>query len=394
MVRTVSPHVLIMPPGHVRTSLSPSGGVFQFDLGFALQERGFKVGMVSVSKSPVSAWLKNYKYPPREDVSGIPLYRRYPRTILPASLDGSMLIGKHLTRHVSEIFEKYFAEHGKPDLIHAHNIKYAAFLSEKLSKYFRVPYVYTEHSSEILSKSVSTAMGALLRRVVENSSGTSAVSSALRTAMCEISGLRNESIEVIPNMLPIDFETLGSRDECRNREYRFLNVAEALPVKRQAFLIKAFAKYFKDVAATLTIVGDGPELKSLVNLSASLGVSSQVTFLGRLRRSEIRNVLLRSDCFVLSSRHETFAVAAIEALSQGVPVVSTRCGGPNEFINEKNGVFANSDTVDGLGEAMIAARNRRDLFDSEIISRQCIETYAANVVIDSYSRFYTRAIAS
>lgn len=392
MGTTASPHILIMPPGHVRTSLSPTGGVFQFDLGTALVRRGYKVGMLSVTKCPISSWFHPYRYPSIERVDDITIVRRYPRMLLPASMDRSFFIGKRLKPSALNSFARYCAEFGRPDVIHAHNIKYSAYLAAMLSKSYELPYVYTEHSSEVLSKALPSTVGEILRSVIASSSATSAVSRALRRSMCEISLSSETGIEVVPNILPSEFELPPIRDRSERREFRFVNVADALPVKRQSLLLCAFERSFKSVNATLTIVGAGPELAGLKRLAGKLGISGKVRFLGRLTRREIRDVFAQSDCFVLTSRHETFAVAVIEALSQGLPVVSTRCGGPEELIDDSNGVFAESDTIDGIAEAMEAVRSRIHSFDSGGIREKCIQLYSSRVVIDSYIRLYERAI--
>jgi len=46
----------------------------------------------------------------------------------------------------------------------------------------------------------------------------------------------------------------------------------------------------------------------------------------------VRTLLHQSDCFVLSSKVETFGVVLIEAMSCGLPVLSTKCGGPESIV--------------------------------------------------------------
>jgi glycosyltransferase involved in cell wall biosynthesis len=307
-------------------------------------------------------------------------------------LDRSFLIGRRLFADAIEAFGEYCAANGRPDVIHAHNLKYAGFLAAAFRDRYKLPYVYTEHSSEMLSKASSIAIPDVLRKVISNSAGTTVVSTALLDSISALSGIDKSAFNVIPNFLPREFESCELTDGRKDEIFSFVNVAEALPIKRQGLLIEAFALYFKGTQTLLKIIGDGPELPRLRKLASRLDVSGQVVFHGRLTRPEIRKVLRRSHCFVLTSQHETFAVAAIEALSQGLPVVSTRCGGPESFIDVSNGLFAASDTSDGVGAAMASLRKTFDLYDSAEISMRCLRSYSSTAVVDSYVRLYTRAL--
>jgi glycosyltransferase involved in cell wall biosynthesis len=68
---------------------------------------------------------------------------------------------------------------------------------------------------------------------------------------------------------------------------------------------------------------------------------------------EIISHLRESNTFVLSSHVETFSVVCIEALSIGVPVIATACGGPEEFIQRTDGLLVKPGSVDELSSAML-----------------------------------------
>lgn len=82
---------------------------------------------------------------------------------------------------------------------------------------------------------------------------------------------------------------------------------------------------------TLTLMGDnaGPDVAAAVQ---ALGIESAVTFASELSREKMAAVMQTLDVFVLPSHQEGLCISALEAMACGVPVVSTRCGGPEEFV--------------------------------------------------------------
>ena len=104
-----------------------------------------------------------------------------------------------------------------------------------------------------------------------------------------------------------------------------------------AELLHAFAALHGE--PRLIIFGDGPESGALRALCAELGLYSRVSFRGHCPREELAEAYAAADCFVLASRSETFGVAYIEAMAAGLPVIATRCGGPEDFVTEENGIL-------------------------------------------------------
>lgn len=84
----------------------------------------------------------------------------------------------------------------------------------------------------------------------------------------------------------------------------------------------------------LRIVGGGPQLSELLQLSADLGIMDRCDFVGRVNHDEVPGELSKMDVFVALSNSESFGVAVIEASLSGVPVVVSRVGGLPEVVVE------------------------------------------------------------
>ncbi|MHB1187331.1 glycosyltransferase family 4 protein [Thiobacillus sp.] len=107
------------------------------------------------------------------------------------------------------------------------------------------------------------------------------------------------------------------------------------------------------------IIGSGaPYLtKQLQEQVNEMGLTDQVALAGRWPGS-IDTVFSAIDVLVISSEQESFGLTAIESLAVETPVVSTRCGGPEEIIEDgKNGYLVNVKDAPALGNAILALLN-------------------------------------
>jgi D-inositol-3-phosphate glycosyltransferase len=96
--------------------------------------------------------------------------------------------------------------------------------------------------------------------------------------------------------------------------------------------------------AVLHIVGgdpDGdPELDRLCALAGDLGVGVRVRFPGAVAQRDLPNYYRAADALVVTSRYESFGLAAVEALASGLPVVAAQVGGlPSIITHGENGLL-------------------------------------------------------
>jgi len=145
-------------------------------------------------------------------------------------------------------------------------------------------------------------------------------------------------------------------------------------------LLKAFARV-KDRHSgwTLTILGEGRKRGELESLINQLGIGDRALLPGRV--DDVYEQLLQADLFVMPSRYEGFPNALCEAMSCGLPAISTDCpSGPRFIINDRvDGLLVPNEDVTALADAMDrlmgseTERNRLAARAPEIASRFGLE---------------------
>ena len=82
----------------------------------------------------------------------------------------------------------------------------------------------------------------------------------------------------------------------------------------------------------LTVVGDGPDRHQLEQMTAELGLSENVNYVGYKSQAEVREHFQQTDIFVMSSFAEGIPVVLMEAMAAGVPVIATQIAGVSELV--------------------------------------------------------------
>lgn len=121
----------------------------------------------------------------------------------------------------------------------------------------------------------------------------------------------------------------------KNRVLNLVTVGGLNWVKGHEYLLMA-AKKLKDqnIQFRLEIIGEGRERQRVLYTIDDLGIKDQVVLAGKLKTEEIKSRLQSSDIFVCSSVSEGISNAALEAMSCGLPLVTTDCGGMREAVTD------------------------------------------------------------
>lgn len=145
------------------------------------------------------------------------------------------------------------------------------------------------------------------------------------------------------------------RREKVHKPLRVLFVGRLSKVKCVDNILKAIQLYEKDIR--FTIVGDGEERNFLLNLVKELELEGKVIFTGSVTPNNVRNYILKNDILIMNSILEGKPMTIIEAISYGMPVITTPVGGIGEMLKEGNSAFFTTGSVESIVEALDVVTN-------------------------------------
>lgn len=360
---------------------NPMNGNFEFDQAVALKSLGHEVILLCVDRrrNAINRKLGISK----ETVDGILVYKIF---LMPLPIRFCLLFTTFIASVLGLfLFRKIVKDIGLPDIIHSHYL-YNHPIAIKIKKKYSIPVVLTEHWSVLNFSKIPSSVRKLAYRTYPFASLVISVSESLRKSIYRITAV--DSV-VINNMVDIDFfaskKSLAGKS---NRHFIFITVGSLAPVKNYELLIESFALSSFSENVHLYIVGYGREFDKLKMLISSRHLDGQIFLLGKKNRCEIRDLLHNADAFVLSSKSETFGVVLIEAMACGLPVISTKCGGPEEFVNPDVGYLVDNNDVRLLSEAMKRMYKESKYFEADDIYDYCKNKFSNKVIVEQLNALY------
>jgi glycosyltransferase involved in cell wall biosynthesis len=144
----------------------------------------------------------------------------------------------------------------------------------------------------------------------------------------------------------------------------------------------------------LDIVGDGELRKGCECAVSRLGIAEKITFHGLKTKQEVAEFMRKADIFVLPSILETFSVVTIEALAVGLPVIATRCGGPEEIITRDVGLLVPAKDVAALCEGIDYMLSNLKHFSAEHISNYSVSLFSLERIGEQFHAIYLQQLAN
>ena len=379
-------HILVIPSWY-----PPKGGHFFREHAMALAEAGLKVDVLAglhtslrslrpcnladvrktevLSRDGITEFLKKYWIIP---FSNKPNFHGWVNMML-------------------RFYKRYEQQHGKPDLIIAHSSIWAGLVAAFIREKFGVPYVITEHRSRFVYNTREARemfepwFFPYLKTAFEGAAAVVTVSESLQGFIKEIAPQAEDKLFSIPNMVDTEFFCPAKKEKAE-KPFRFFSLANLIRLKGMDTLIEAFslASQSFPVPCELVIGGDGPERARLEEMAAGRKLQKQITFTGKLQRQQVRDEMQQAHAFVLASHFEAFGVVFIEAMACGLPVIASRSGGPENIVNEDNGLLVATQKPEPLAEALIQMVKHYNNFHPKTIREETVSDYGKKAVAKKY----------
>ncbi len=286
---------------------------------------------------------------------------RVPSRYLPFDPEDRLMNYRWVMRHLEKLRGENY------DIIHIQTPFVAHYLGTKLSGLLNIPCVETYHTffEEYLYHYVPLVPKRLMKLIAKrfsrhqgNSLHGMIVPSHPMLSILKSYGVTTHAEVIATGIEPESF-VQGDRVAFRNNH----SISQTRPVllfvgrvayeKNIGFLLKVLMQVRKEVPDILFVIaGEGPARASLESEVKLIGLSENVQFIGYLdRHTELNSCYRSADIFVFSSRTETQGLVLLEALAQGVPVVSTAELGTRDVLSEGLGVWiAQEDVSDFSGK--------------------------------------------
>ena len=205
--------------------------------------------------------------------------------------------------------------------------------------------------------------------------------------------INSNKVEIIPNPIFNTKRTIAFDVNSKT----IVSYGRLHSQKRFDLLIKAFQIVsFNHPDYTLEIYGEGFEYNNLVHLIRNHDLNKKVFLRGL--SLDISESIDHSYAFVMTSDYEGMPNALLEALSLGLPCISTNCesGGPKELLkNGERGILVDVGNVEGIAKAISCFIEKPEV--AQYYSGKALEVneeYAASKIKDAWSIIITETINS
>jgi glycosyltransferase involved in cell wall biosynthesis len=272
-------------------------------------------------------------------------------------------------------------------IFHAHITYPGAFIAQQLSLRQNIPYLITEHMGPFPFDNLKNDQLSKVIRPMKDASEVVSVSSFLAKQVQELVGIKTH---VIPNVVcNISFKLPSNK--IYSSGFKFIVVSRITYAKGIEVLIVAIEKLLKirrDFC--VDIYGEGEMKDYFMKLTLSKKLVKQINWLDSIYPDLVQHTISNYNCLISPSLYESFGVTLIEAISVGIPIIATDCGGPKDIVNDINGLLTPNNNPIELAFAMNTLINTYHQYSKDIIIEDCNNRFSDKIIAQKYNLIYNR----
>ena len=283
----------------------------------------------------------------------------------------------------------------KPDIIHAHRYKENILASLIAVFCGRPKLVATQHGrtepgkislNKIIIRNFNHA---ILRWIFTE---VVAVSKDTADYLMQTCGLKRGKLSIVSNGINCPLASRASNDNEGGRPFTIGSAGRLFPVKRFDSLIEIARQVCRVKSqARFVIAGDGPEKKKLESLITQYGLNGQVQLMGHVE--DMQTFYNGLDLYINTSMHEGTPMSILEAMVNGIPVITFGVAGLKEIITDSADGFAISKDDNSLfASRIIELIDHSKLLAAlgESARRKIIDQFSTKTMVKNYMALYFR----
>jgi N-acetyl-alpha-D-glucosaminyl L-malate synthase BshA len=277
------------------------------------------------------------------------------------------------------------------DILHLHYGLPFVFLAEKIMQRLgrdAPAIVATLHGTDVGIFAENDWKGEEFARILSSFDAITTVSRSHAGLLDKLSR-RKWNVHIIPDFVDLSHFCAAGFIPTNSRPL-FVHVSNFRSIKDLAGTIEIFAGIVRKVEADLLLVGDGEEMVPARAMVEQKGLRQRVRFLGMVH--DVAAILGNADFLIVSSKYESFCLAALEAMACGVPVIAPLVGGlPEVVVHNKTGfLFPPGDYAAGANYAVQLLSEPQRYREARINSANRAKNFDGREIIGQYESLYHR----
>jgi glycosyltransferase involved in cell wall biosynthesis len=281
------------------------------------------------------------------------------------------------------------------DVIHAQSFFDAGIYTHWLSRKFKIKSVLTEHNqlnfldSKFNRKTIKNALNSFDTRIAVSNDVVRQFAST---------GFFND-FAVIGNPLDdvfLEDECVSTKTECDNQVV-LVHAGAFTSIKNQTLILDLIKKLDNDgLKVKFNWIGVdswGVDTRKVVKIEIDgrqYSDNIEICVFGRMSKQQMLEIYKSSHLAIATSICETFGISSLEAMSTGLPLLSTQNGGVSEFANSENSILVPINDINGLYKGFMKWYNNRNNFDKKRIADNIKQNFSPQLFAEKMNNIYNR----